>query len=218
MPLPQGECVLQRNPDPQRRFIPTLMMSAVLHPGGVGCKLVHIFHTEVKGEHHDGRSEAREGILPQVVEERVSSPRVLSSEYHCAVIYSTSIARYQCQFSPKGGKRSHDNLKRTKGGEGERPDGFRCEKRGCKHLSFPGPRTKTTSQPMWSPIPPSAGADRTGTASQPPSPSTHKCKWDVPNAFGEQPEYRGPLHRHHNTHLLFALENGTRVKNEQQQP
>ena len=108
---------------------------------------------------------------------------------------------------------THDNLKRTKGGEGERPDGFRCEKRGCKHLSFPGPRTKTTSQPMWSPIPPSAGADRTGTASQPPSPSTHKCKWDAPNAFGEQPEYRGPLHRHHNTHLLFALENGTRVKN-----
>ena len=76
---------MKRNPDPQRRFIPTLMMSAVLHPGGVGCKLVHIFHTEVKGEHHDGRSEAREGILPQVVEERVSSPRVLSSENHFAV-------------------------------------------------------------------------------------------------------------------------------------
>lgn len=67
---------------------PTLLMSAVLHPGGVGCKLVHIFHTEVKGEHHDGRSEAGEGILPQVVEERVSSPRVLSSEYHFANIYS----------------------------------------------------------------------------------------------------------------------------------
>ena len=61
------------------------MMSVVLHPRGVGCKLVHIFHTEVKGEHHDGRSEAGEGILPQVVEERVSSPRVLSSEYHFAV-------------------------------------------------------------------------------------------------------------------------------------
>ena len=60
------------------------MMSAVLYPRGVRCKLVHIFHTEVKGEHHDGRSEAWEGILPQVVEERVSSPRVLSSEYHGA--------------------------------------------------------------------------------------------------------------------------------------
>ena len=83
-----GTKQMKRNPDPQRRFIPTLMMSAVLHPGGVGCKLVHIFHTEVKGEHHDGRSEAREGILPQVVEERVSSPRVLSSEYHGDCIYS----------------------------------------------------------------------------------------------------------------------------------
>ena len=93
--------------DPHLRFLPTLMMAAVLHPGGVRCELVHVFNTEVQGEHHDGRSEAGEGVLPQVIEERVSSPSVLSSEYHCAVIYSTSIARYQCQFSPKGGKRSH---------------------------------------------------------------------------------------------------------------
>ena len=64
------------------RIISHLMMSAVLHLGCVRCKLVHVFDSKVQGEHNDGRSEAREGILPQVVEERVSSPRVLSSEYH----------------------------------------------------------------------------------------------------------------------------------------
>jgi len=58
------------------------MMLAILHPGAMSCKLVHVFDSKIQGEHKDGRSEAREGILPQVVEERVFSPRVLSSKYH----------------------------------------------------------------------------------------------------------------------------------------
>ena len=102
-----GECI--KKLDPHLRFLPTLMMAAVLHPGGVRCELVHVFNTEVQGEHHDGRSEAGEGVLPQVIEERVSSPSVLSSEYHCAVFILLHDISMPIQSETRQ-EITHDNL------------------------------------------------------------------------------------------------------------